>query len=116
MNLAMRQLTRPRRPQDPIRLHYINEWAERRNMNQQDIADELDVNKATVSKWFNGALPSEANLPRIAAMFGVEVYELFMLPEDTWLANFVKGRSKEATERMRLTLEVAFPPRTGTDD
>jgi len=94
----------------------MNEWAERRNMTQSDIAEALDVNKATVSKWFAGALPAEANIPRIAAMFGIEVYELFMQPEDTWLANFAKGRARDVRERMRLTLEVAFPPRTGTND
>ena len=94
----------------------MNEWAERRGMTQSDIAESLDVNKATVSKWFAGALPSEANIPRIAAMFGIEVYELFTAPEDSWLANFVKGRSQETRERMRRTLEAAFPPRTGTDN
>lgn len=94
----------------------MNEWAERRGMTQSEIAESLDVNKATVSKWFAGALPAEANIPRIAAMFGIEVYELFTAPEDNWLANFVKGRSQETKERMRRTLEAAFPPRTGTDD
>lgn len=117
MQLMTRQLTRPSRPDHSasLRLHFMPEWAELRGMSQTEIAESLEINKSTVSKWFNGALPSEANLPRIAAMFGVEVDELFRMPEDNWLANFLRGRSAEERDRIRRTLMAAFPKGTGTD-
>lgn len=93
----------------------MNEWAEKRGMSQADISESLDINKATVSKWFAGALPSEANLPRIAAMFGVEIDELFRMPSDNWLHNFIKDRSEEERDRIKIALEASFPKRTGTN-
>jgi predicted XRE-type DNA-binding protein len=119
MQLMSRTLTRPPRLDraTAIRLHFMPEWAERRGMTQAEISEGLDVNKATVSKWFAGALPSETNLPRIAAMFGIDIDELFRLPEDNWVQNFVRGRSEEERERMKQMLKAAFPDRkTGTNN
>lgn len=83
-------MARPKRPppENRIRLHYINEWADHRGMSQSDIAESLSVDPGTVSRWFDGALPSEGALPRIAAMFGVDLAELFQAPGDGWLRRF----------------------------
>ncbi len=112
-----RTLTRPKKPDHSkgFRLHYIPEWAAKRKMDQAKISRELDINKGTVSKWFKGALPSEANLPRIAALFTCEIDELFRMPGDNWLATLLRGRSEDEQKRMKKTLEAAFPPKTGTD-
>jgi DNA-binding XRE family transcriptional regulator len=117
MQLMSRTLTRPRKPDHSsgFKLHYVPEWALRRGMKQADVARELAVNKATVHKWFKGALPSEENLPRIAALFTVEIDELFRAPGDNWLNNFLRNRSEEEQNRIKKTLEAAFPRRTGTD-
>lgn len=106
-----RHMGRPRKPhhESRIRLHYVNEWAERRDMKQAQIAEALAVEKSTVSRWFDGALPSEAMLPRIAAMFGIELDELFRAPDDNWLRRFLEGRSSEEIQRIEQTLKAAFP-------
>lgn len=78
-------------------------------MTQAEIAESLGVDKSTVSKWFDGALPSEGNLPRIAAMFGIELDELFMEPGDDWLRTFFERRSEVEIERMKALLAAAFP-------
>ena len=110
-------MARPKKPfpHERIRLHYINEWAERRNLTQANIAEALDVDKGTVSKWFDGALPSETNLPRLAALFSIELDELFRLPSDTWLHRFIERRSQDEQNRIRAMLEAAFPFRDGTN-
>lgn len=111
-------MARPKAPEvsTRLRLHFINEWAERRGQAQSDIAEALGVDKGTVSRWFAGALPSEAMLPRIAAMFGIEVGELFREPGDDWLARFFRKRSREEMDRIRQILLASFPEkRTGTD-
>lgn len=78
-------------------------------MKQAQIAEALAVEKSTVSRWFDGALPSEAMLPRIAAMFGIELDELFRAPDDNWLRRFLEGRSSEEIQRIEQTLKAAFP-------
>lgn len=98
------------RGKQPVRIHYIAEWAAKRGHSQADIARELGVDKGTVSKWFSGKLPQEANLLPLAAMLGTEPDRLFRHPDDDWIANFFQGRSEEERNRMVKTLEAAFPP------
>ena len=119
MQLMARTLTRPKKPDhsDGFKLHYIPEWAEKRGVNQAFVVKELHMNKGTVSKWFGGALPSEANLPRIADLFGVDIDELFRAPGDNWLRRFFKKRSDEELEKIRKVIELTFPEKkTGTDE
>jgi transcriptional regulator with XRE-family HTH domain len=48
---------------------------------QQDIADELGVSQATVSRWeHDGAIPRRGNWKRVAEAYGVPV-SIFM-PDD----------------------------------
>lgn len=104
-------MARPKRP-DPenrIRLHFINEWAERRNMSQKDIAELLDVDPGTVSRWFAGALPAEMHLPRIAAMLEIDLCDLFREPYNNWLARFFERRNQEEKQRIRTVLKAMFP-------
>lgn len=110
-------MARPRKPppHERIRLHYINEWCEHRGLAQKDLADGLSVDKSTVSKWFDGMLPSEQNLPNIAAFLGVELDELFREPYDNWLRRFFENRSGEEQARIRAMLEAAFPRKDGTN-
>lgn len=110
-------MARPKRPppESRIRLHYINEWADHRGMSQADIAESLSVDPGTVSRWFDGALPSEGALPRIAAMFGVDLAELFQAPGDGWLRRFFAGRSQEEIDHIKKSLEITFPKKDGTN-
>ena len=80
-----------------------------RGMTQREIADSLDVDPGTVSRWFDGALPSEAALPRIAAMFNIDLDELFRAPSDNWLTRFLARRNQDELRRIKDALQMLFP-------
>jgi transcriptional regulator with XRE-family HTH domain len=94
----------------PHRLHYIIEWAERRGRKQADIVRGLDVDKSTVSRWFDGTIPSDTHLIALADYLEAgEPAALFRHPDDDWLARFFRERSQDEASRMRAMLEAAFP-------
>lgn len=104
-------MPRPKKPplDNRRRLHFINEWAAKRGMDQPEIAESLGVERSTVFRWFEGGLPSEAALPRIAAMFGIELYELFREPTDDWLKQLFEGRSQAEILDIKRTVEFHHP-------
>lgn len=95
----------------PNRLHYIVEWAERRQLTQADISRELGVDKSSVSRWFAGKIPAEKHLVALAALLIVDVADLFRDPDEDWLARFFRDRDAAERARIKATLEAAFPPR-----
>ena len=97
----------------PKRPHYIPEWAGLRGFSQADLARELDVDKSVVSRWYNGSSPSEESQKRLAALFNCEPESLFRHPDDDWLTRFFVGRERDEIERIKRTLENAFPRKTG---
>lgn len=97
----------------PRRPHYVQEWAEKRGMRATDLASELGVDKSVVSRWFTGSTPSLESQQRLAALFGCEPESLFRHPDDDWLTRFFEGREREEVERIKNTLEAAFPRKTG---
>lgn len=99
----------------PRRPHYIEAWAELRNLKQADLARELGADKGLVSRWFNGSTPGVEWQERLAALFQCEVDDLFRHPNDNWIKRFFEGRSEEEIEHIKRSLEVTFPKRTGTD-
>lgn len=99
----------------PHRIHYLNEWMELRGVRQADLVKTLGVDKGTVSKWCAGRLPQEGNLLGIAAFLRIEPNDLFRHPNDDWMARFLQGRSRDELERIKQTLEVAFPKADGTN-
>ena len=55
----------------------MKELRERRGLTQAQIADQLNVDKSSVSKWESGtADPSTSNLLALAKLFGVSAEEL----------------------------------------
>ena len=49
-----------------------------KNMNQPQLAEQLDVSENQVAKWETGqAFVRGSNLPLLAQVLGVEVWELF---------------------------------------
>lgn len=100
---------------EPIRVHFIPEWAAKRDMTQADICRELGVDKATVSRWFKeGNIPSSKYLEPLAEAFGLEdVNGLFLHPDDDWLARFFRGKSEEQKTRAMELLNLWFKE-TGT--
>lgn len=91
---------RPRknREEQPHSIHFIVEWADKRGLKPVDFVNALGVDKGTVSRWFSGKLPAEANLPRIAAFLEVGVDDLFRLPGDDWMQRFEPVSTNPAHE------------------
>ena len=102
-------VTRIHAGKQPKRPHFLQEWAEKRGLRQVDIAKELETDKSLVSRWFAGATPSEMWQGRLAALFHCEPESLFRHPDDDWISRFLQGRSAEEIERIKNTLETAFP-------
>lgn len=104
--------TKIHKDKQPHRFHYIPEWARHRNVKQADIARGLQVDKSTVSRWFDGTLPAEDHLIALAGFLEAdEPAALFRHPDDDWLARFFRGRSaaqrKRAINILRAALEEA---------
>lgn len=67
-----------------------------------------------VSRWFSGSTPGLDWQQRLAALFHTEPESLFRHPDDDWIARFLKDRAEDEIERIKATLENAFPRKTGT--
>lgn len=78
-------------------------------MSRADIARELGADKSVVSRWFGGATPTPAWQEKLAALFNCDPESLFRHPDDDWLRRFLQGRAKDEVERIKQTLEAAFP-------
>lgn len=117
--LRMSQVHRIHADKSPPRYHFIPEWAAKRNMRQKDILAafpvEMSIDKGTVSRWFNGSLPKPHHLEALAAIFQTEVASLFRDPDDDWIAQLFRDRSKAEREQAIAVLEAMFGKRTGTD-
>jgi len=100
-----RTFRQPRRP------HFIVEWAEKRGLKQVDVAREIGADKSVVSRWFNGASPGAEWQDKLAALFQCDPDAIFRHPDDDWFAKFFKGREPTEIERIKATLETAFPRR-----
>ena len=106
----------------PGRPHFIPEWAETHGYAKQaDLIEALgDVDKSTVSRWYSVKNPSSPSLEmaeRLAALFGHEDEPdcIFRPPGDDWMRRFFQNRTAEEIDRMKQTLEAAFPlPKRGT--
>lgn len=99
----------------PPRMHYIVEWADRRNLKQVDLVKALGVDKGTVSRWFDGTLPRPDHLVALAEVFQIDVPALFRHPDDDWIARLLQHRSADEKQRIAQIIELTVPLRTGTD-
>lgn len=100
----------------PIRIHFIVEWAEKRNLKQADIVREIGADKGLVSRWFDGTVPKAEWLDKLAEMFGTDVHGLFRHPDDDWLAKLFRDKTQEQREQAINMLRLLFKEgRTGTD-
>lgn len=92
------------------RFHYIPEWAAKRGLRQTDIVSEIGVDKSTVSRWFDGMVPSDPHLLALVSLFSLdEPTDLFRHPDDDWLFRLLRGRSAEERQRILAMIEAAFP-------
>lgn len=102
---TVRQLRRP---------HYIRAWMDKRGITAADLGRELDIDKSLISRWLSGSTPSVPHQIRLAAFFHCDQEAIFRHPDDDWLAKFFRNRSSDEIERIKATLEAAFPRNTGT--
>jgi hypothetical protein len=110
----MSKVTHIHKSKQPKRPHFIEEWAIHRGFaHQSELASELDADKSVVSRWYAGTTPGTEWQERLAALFDCEPESLFRHPDDDWLARFLKGRERDEIERIKKTLESAFPRKTG---
>lgn len=93
----------------PRRPHHIVDWAEKFGFKQVEIADQLGADKSVVSKWFSGTTPGVEYQEKLAALFHTDREGLFRHPDDDWLAKFFRDRTAEEIDRIKSTLETAFP-------
>lgn len=78
-------------------------------MRQVDIAEQLDVEKSQVSRWFGGQLPQPHWQERLAALFEIEPEALLRHPDHDWLARFFLERDQAERERIKQAIELSFP-------
>lgn len=110
--LVMSELTMIHGRKQSNRPHHIPEWAEKRGLRQADIALEIGADKGMVSRWFKGATPTIEYQEKLAALFQCASREsLFIHPDEGWFKSFFEGWMKEEVEKMKATLEAAFPRR-----
>lgn len=101
----------------PVRIHFIPEWAEKRNLTQTDVAREVGADKSLVSRWYGGIVPKNDYLESLAALFGTDVHGLFRHPDEDWLARMLRGRNEAEREKAIQMLKLLFQDlgKTGTD-
>jgi len=99
----------------PNRPHFIAEWAALRGFKDQAaLAKASGADKSVVSRWYNGASPSREWQLRLVELFVLnEPTDIFRHPDDDWLAKFFHDRKPEEIDRIKQTLEMAFPQKRG---
>lgn len=105
---AAEQIYRGRQPNRP---HHVEDWAVRRGFKDQAaLVKALEADKSVVSRWYNGATPSRAWQLRLVELFVLDAPEdLFRDPDDDWLSKFFRDRNREEIDRIKQTMETAFP-------
>jgi hypothetical protein len=95
----------------PNRPHFIQDWAERRGFSDQAaLAKASGADKSVISRWYNGASPSREWQIKLVELFNLdEPGDIFRHPDTDWLAKFLYGRKQDEIDRMKQTLEAAFP-------
>ena len=101
----------------PQRVHYIVEWANKRDLKQVDIVREIGADKGLVSRWFSGTVPKTEYLEQLRDLFhSDEVSSLFRHPDDDWIAKMFRDKTDELKEKAVKMLEIWFSEhKTGTD-
>lgn len=112
---GMSDISKIHQGKQPRRPHHVEDWARKRGMNQAQLAREIGADKSLVSRWYSGSTPSLDWQERLAALFHIEEESLFRHPDDDWISRFLQGREEDEIERIKSTLETAFPRKTGTD-
>jgi hypothetical protein len=99
----------------PRRPHYLADWMERRHISRKDLIEDLGVDKGQVSKWLDEEKPTTPGpdwAAKLGAYFsteGADPVDIFTHPDNDWMMRFFEGRRLDEIERIKLTMETAFP-------
>lgn len=93
----------------PNRPHFIEQIAVLRGLSQAELARAIGADKSVVSRWYNGATPSPSWQIKLSTLFKCDRVALFEGPDEGWFREFLNGRSREEIDRIKATLETAFP-------
>ena len=99
----------------PRRPHYLADWMDRRGKTRRDLIEELGADKTQLSRWLDDEKPTTpgpdwaAKLGRYFAAEGDDPIDIFTHPDNDWMTRFFDGRRLEEIERIKLTMETAFP-------
>jgi transcriptional regulator with XRE-family HTH domain len=107
--LPMAAVAKIHASKQPMRPHFIKERVERRGLTQAEFAEEIGADKSQVSRWFKGQSPGRDWQEKLAAYFACEIEDLFRHPDEDWMSRFLRGRGADEIERIKQTIEVAFP-------
>lgn len=94
----------------PRRPHHIQDWAAKLGLNQAQLVAQIGADKGLVSRWYTGSSPGFKWQGKLAAFFKCDREALFRHPDEDWMLRFFQGRNREEIDRIKHTLEVAFPP------
>lgn len=119
--MAKRTLTNPQglpelfSKRQPRRPHYLRDWVERRNFETDaEFAEAVGADKSVVSRWLDEHDPTTPGrdwTKKLGQFFGDEENpaDIFSHPDDDWLRKFFKDRERDEIERIKNTMETAFP-------
>ena len=93
----------------PRRPHYLAEWMERRGITAAELARQTGADNGQISRWLDGASPSQKWHDVLREFFHAGREGIFRHPDDDWLTEFFAGRQQEEIDRIKQTLEMAFP-------
>ena len=101
--VKIHQMKQGRRP------HFIPEWCEKFNLIQAELAEKLGADPGLVSRWFSGSTPSIEYQKKLPGLFDRETHGIFRHPDADWMARLLRDRPREEVDRIKNTLEAAFP-------
>jgi hypothetical protein len=109
-----KRLTQIYKGRQPNRPHFVPDWAELRGFKDQAaLAKASGADKSVVSRWYNGASPSREWQLKLMELFSLDdPADIFRHPNDDWLAKFFHDRKPEEIDRIKQTLEAAFPQKS----
>ena len=99
-------------PTKPFR-HYIREWMDKRDVNQERLAGRLEIESGTMSKLLTGRMRlSDKWLGAIAWALEVEVADLFLDPNRPTQEDLLAGLSED--QRATVVNLIEMLKRTGS--
>ena len=84
-------------------------------MEPKDIIEGTGIDRSTIYRWLGGQLPRPEHQEILAALFEVAPEALLRHPDDDWMARFFRDRDASERERIKQAMELAWPPKTGTN-